>query len=75
MQRPELNNALSAQEFARWYWLKEELLMFCRTAGLSAVGLKPEIANRFAVTGAASCIVCYWIAGLLLLAQFLRRVL
>jgi hypothetical protein len=48
MQRPELNANLSADEFARWYWLKEELLQFCRGQRLAVGGSKPELSERVA---------------------------
>jgi hypothetical protein len=48
MQRPELTAYLSADEFQRWYWLKEELVAFCRSAQLTTSGSKPELAARIA---------------------------
>jgi hypothetical protein len=44
--RPEITQISSAEEFLRWYWLKEELILFCRQRKLSTVGQKPEIAAR-----------------------------
>lgn len=49
MERPELSVGLAAEEFRRWYWLKEELVTFCRDQGLSSSGLKREIESRIAV--------------------------
>jgi SAP domain-containing new25/Domain of unknown function (DUF6434) len=48
MQRPELTANLSADEFARWYWLKEELLQFCRGQHLAVGGSKPALSERVA---------------------------
>ena len=48
MERPALNAQLSADEFRHWYWLKEELVVFCRLQGLSTSGLKREIEGRVA---------------------------
>jgi SAP domain-containing new25/Domain of unknown function (DUF6434) len=44
--RPALSNSLSSEEFSAWYWLKAELLEFCRDKGLSLSGSKPELAER-----------------------------
>lgn len=44
--RPSLNMALSGSEFRSWYWLKDELTAFCRSAGISASGSKHELADR-----------------------------
>jgi hypothetical protein len=46
MNRPTLTASLHADEFAAWYWLKEELVTFCRLHGISSVGLKREIEAR-----------------------------
>jgi hypothetical protein len=43
VQRPTLSSALSAAEFQAWYWLKEELVAFCRTAQLPYSGNKVDI--------------------------------
>jgi hypothetical protein len=45
-RRPELSPALTAQEFSAWYWLKEELVAFCRTSRLSPTGMKLELGKR-----------------------------
>lgn len=41
--RPNLNKEISVKDF---YWLKEELVKFCRTEGLKATGGKIEISKR-----------------------------
>lgn len=46
--RPDLLSVKSAAEFRNWYWLKEELLMFCRARGLPSSGMKPQVADRIA---------------------------
>lgn len=45
-QRPILNKNISAKDFRDFYWLKEELIAFCKTEGLRITGGKIEIANR-----------------------------
>ncbi len=47
-QRPALSRRLGEDEFRRWYWLKEELVAFCRSSGIPAGGAKPEITRRVA---------------------------
>ena len=46
--RPELSRTLSAEVFRQWYWLKEELVQFCRDNGLPVSGGKTELAERIA---------------------------
>lgn len=48
MPRPELTRRLSAQDFLDFYWLKKELLTFCRAQGLSTAGSKDELKKRIA---------------------------
>ncbi len=45
-ERPPLTAQLSAQEFAAWYWLKEELVSFCQTTKISPTGRKRAIEAR-----------------------------
>lgn len=47
--RPELDIHLDADIFLQYYYLKEELIAFCRKQGLSASGGKEEITERIAV--------------------------
>ncbi|WP_301107458.1 DUF6434 domain-containing protein [Sporosarcina sp.] len=47
--RPELDKELKANEFRDFYWLKEELQIFCREHGMSASGSKSEITERIAI--------------------------
>ncbi|MFD1447743.1 DUF6434 domain-containing protein [Oceanobacillus profundus] len=44
--RPNLTTDMSIQSFKDFYWLKEELQIFCRENGISASGSKIEISNR-----------------------------
>lgn len=44
--RPQLTRTIDAEEFLRYYWLKEELTEFCRGTGLVTYGSKEEIATR-----------------------------
>jgi hypothetical protein len=48
MQRPTLTTTLDAGEFLRWYWLRAELVTFCRQVVLSTSGIKPELTERIA---------------------------
>ncbi len=44
--RPRLDKNISLEDFNDFYWLKEELIHFCRTIGISSSGGKIEISNR-----------------------------
>lgn len=46
--RPNLNKDLSSAIFREFYWLKEELVNFCREHHLSTAGSKMELADRIA---------------------------
>ncbi len=45
-ERPILDEKISVQDFKDFYWLKDELIRFCRKNGISYVGGKIEITNR-----------------------------
>lgn len=45
-KRPTLNKKISIQDFKDFYWLKEELIAFCKMEGLQRTGSKLEIAAR-----------------------------
>lgn len=47
-QRPDIESIRTGAEFERWYWLRSELVDFCRDHGLGTSGRKPELANRIA---------------------------
>ncbi len=49
MDKPILNKEISLEDFNDFYWLKEELIQFCRTMGISSTGGKIEIANRIRI--------------------------
>lgn len=44
--RPQLDENLSAESFQAYYWLKEELVNFCREVGINSSGGKRDIADR-----------------------------
>lgn len=46
MKRPPLTSSLSVDDFRTHYWLKAELVDFCRRNGISGTGGKIEIAKR-----------------------------
>jgi len=45
-KRPNLNKHISPKDFREFYWLKEELIKFCRAEGLKTSGSKIEITKR-----------------------------
>ena len=47
-ERPALNKQLDSTTFRNFYWLKEELVEFCRKNGLPTSGGKLEITERIA---------------------------
>ena len=47
-ERPVLSPSLGAEEFRRWYWLKDELQAFARTQQFPASGSKEQLAERVA---------------------------
>ena len=47
--RPELTNGVKSSEFLQYYYLKEELVRFCRENGLPASGGKQELTERIAL--------------------------
>ena len=48
MLRSELTHKLSSEDFLDFYWLKKELLGFCRQQNLSTAGSKDELKKRIA---------------------------
>ena len=46
--RPELRPGLAPETFRDWYWLKAELVAFCRANGLPTAGAKRELAECIA---------------------------
>ena len=47
-ERPELSRDISAEVFRNYYYLKEELVKFCRKYGLQTTGSKQELTDRIA---------------------------
>jgi hypothetical protein len=57
MTRPTLTEHTTVDDFASFYWLKEELVAFCRAQGLSTLGSKQDLSVRirqFLETGTES---------------------
>lgn len=48
MDRPELNRDISETDFRTFYWLKRELIDFCRRHGLPTSGSKFDLTDRIA---------------------------
>lgn len=48
-ERPALTRSISHEIFENYYWLKSELIQFCREQGLSTIGSKIELATRISV--------------------------
>jgi hypothetical protein len=47
-ERPALTSGLKSKDFLEYYYLKEELVQFCRDNGLPASGGKQELTERIA---------------------------
>ena len=47
-ERPSLTRELDSTVFRSFYYLKEELVSFCRENGLPVSGGKPELTERIA---------------------------
>jgi len=45
-KRPQLNKTISVNDFKEFYWLKKELVQFCRSEGLAKQGSKVELSTR-----------------------------
>ncbi|MEL7372181.1 MAG: DUF6434 domain-containing protein [Myxococcota bacterium] len=45
-RRPKMEALRTAEEFRRWYWLKTELVEYCRAQGLATAGNKPDLQAR-----------------------------
>lgn len=46
MDKPNLDKKISLEDFNDFYWLKKELVSFCRVIGISSKGGKIEISDR-----------------------------
>jgi len=54
MDRPKLDKNITLEDFKNYYWLKEELVNFCRELGINKTGGKLDIVYRiekYLVTG------------------------
>lgn len=47
-ERPELDKSMDSKTFRAYYWLKEELVQFCKRYSLPTSGSKAEISDRIA---------------------------
>ena len=48
MKRPNLFDIKTAAEFRQWYWLKQELVAYCKSVKISYTGSKAAITDRIA---------------------------
>ncbi|MFK7981190.1 MAG: DUF6434 domain-containing protein [Saprospiraceae bacterium] len=48
MKRPDLLDIKTEEELRQWYWLKAELVAYCKAIKISYVGNKAEITDRIA---------------------------
>lgn len=48
MTRPEISDIQTGEELKKWYWLKKELVDYCKLTQLSYVGAKFDILERIA---------------------------
>lgn len=46
MERPNLDSQISLIDFQEFYWLKEELVQFCKEIGINSAGNKNELAAK-----------------------------
>ena len=47
-ERPNLDNNLSSSDFREYYYLKEELVNFCKRYDIQTTGSKTELTERIA---------------------------
>lgn len=48
-KRPVLNIEIELKDFEQFYWLKNELIHFCRSEGLNVSGSKSELTERIKI--------------------------
>jgi hypothetical protein len=48
--RPNIDDISSGEELKKWYWLKAELVEFCKKTGINYSGSKFEILDRIALS-------------------------
>ncbi len=46
MERPKFENIKSGKDFNKWYWLKDEMVNFCKRSGLPTHGRKFDLRDR-----------------------------
>jgi hypothetical protein len=46
--RPDILTFQTGEDFKKWYWLKEEVVAYCKSAGIPYSGSKFEIIDRIA---------------------------
>lgn len=56
MDRPDLDKNISLEDFKDYYWLKEELVIFCKQIGIDHTGGKIEISERIELFISTGCI-------------------
>ena len=44
--RPEFSKITSYQEFSKYYWYREELILICKQLGISSRGMKTELCHN-----------------------------
>ena len=49
MERPPLDRKIDSAKFREFYWLKEELVSFCRNNGIPSTGSKMELTDRISL--------------------------
>lgn len=49
MKKPKLTNLTTVNDFLNYYWLKEELILFCKTYSLPSHGAKLELMERIKI--------------------------
>jgi Domain of unknown function (DUF6434)/SAP domain-containing new25 len=47
--RPKIDDITSGEELKKWYWLKAELVGFCKKTGINYTGSKFDILDRIAL--------------------------
>ena len=45
-ERPQITRSITLTDLTTWYWLKTDLVLICRSFGLSTAGTKIELEDR-----------------------------
>ncbi|HZH94897.1 MAG TPA: SAP domain-containing protein, partial [Flavisolibacter sp.] len=48
MKRPDILSIQNGEELKRWYWLKQELVEYCKLVDLGYAGSKFDLLDRIA---------------------------